>query len=225
MSASEPARSNRGLFIALEGPDGCGKSSRIPGLIAWLNDQGRDAIACRDPGGSPLGERVRSILLERSNFDISPAAELLLFMAARAQLVAEVIKPALAAGKIVVSDRYLISNIVYQAYAYDVDASAAWTVGAVATGGLAPDLVLLLDVPAGVAIERIGAARDRLEDRPLEYREKVRRGFLEIAAGGVGVPPQYRSAIRVIDGRESPEAVELKLREEVSRALAQHQRT
>ena len=108
-------------FIALEGPDGSGKTTQAARLVGWLRDQGQEVVACRDPGGTGLGDRLRSILLDRSELTISLRSEMLLYMASRAQLVEEVIQPALTAGKIVVSDRFLLSNVVYQGYAGGLD--------------------------------------------------------------------------------------------------------
>src|SRR4051812_28312104 len=109
--------SKRGLFLALDGPDGGGKSTQAAALAAWLRARGFDVVTCRDPGGTSLGDRLRQILLDRSTVNLSLRAEMLLYMASRAQLVEEIIRPALTSGRIVVSDRYLLANIVYQGYA------------------------------------------------------------------------------------------------------------
>lgn len=201
-----------GRFLALEGPDGGGKTTQAARLADWLRGQGREVVACRDPGGTALGDRLRSLLLERSSFAIGMTAEMLLYMASRAQLVEEVIRPALAAGKVVVSDRYLLSNVVYQGYAGGLDPAALWRVGAAATGGLMPDLTLLIDVPPEVARERVGPGRDRIEDRPEAYRARVRDGFLAAAK-------TYPAAIAVLDGSAGLDAVAQSIRGEVAHAL------
>ena len=118
----------RGRFIALEGPDGSGKTTQVARLAGWLSGDATEVVTCRDPGGSPLGERLRSILMDRSETPIGLRAEMLLFMASRAQLVHEIIRPALDLGKIVVSDRYLLANVVYQGYAGGLPVEAIWDV-------------------------------------------------------------------------------------------------
>src|SRR5687768_6808379 len=153
------------VFIALDGLDGTGKSTQQRLLCDWLRQRGHDVVACRDPGTTPLGERIRTVLLANDLMAIDRRAEMLLYMAARAQLVDEVITPALAAGKTVVSDRYLLANIVYQGYAGGLDPAEIWRVGQVATGGLLPKLVVVLDMPVAAAAGRIGRERDRMEEQ------------------------------------------------------------
>ena len=200
-----------GAFISLDGPDGGGKTTQAARLAEWLRERGYNVVACRDPGGTPLGERVRSILLDRSAVEPVLRAEMLLFMASRAQLVAEVIRPALEAGKVVVSDRYLLANVVYQGYVGGLPVESLWEVGRTATGGLMPDLTLVLDIPTDVARARVGAARDRMEDRADAAR--VRAGFLEAITA-------YPAPIRTIDAAGDPEAVARQIRDEVAHALA-----
>lgn len=202
----------RSGFIALEGPDGSGKTTQAARLSDWLRAQGLDVVACRDPGGTALGDRLRSILLDRAASPMTMRAEMLLYMASRAQLVAEVIRPALDSGRIVVSDRYLLSNVVYQGAAGGLGEELVWRVGAAATGGLMPSLTLLIDVPLAVARSRTGTGRDRIEDRPDEYRLLVRDGFLAQAE-------RYPAPIRIIDGSAGVEEVEARLRREAANAL------
>lgn len=208
---THPAAAPRGVFISLDGPDGGGKTTQAAQLAEWLRGRGHEVVACRDPGGTPLGERVRSILLERSTVEPVLRAEMLLFMASRAQLVEQVIRPALESGKIVISDRYLLANVVYQGYAGGLPVEMLWEVGRAATRGLMPDLTLVLDVPADVARARVGAARDRMEDRSDVAR--VREGFLEAIA-------TYPAPVRTIDASAVPEAVARQIRDEVAHALA-----
>jgi dTMP kinase len=203
----------RGLFIALDGPDGGGKTTQAARLVDWLREQGHEVVACRDPGGTHLGDRLREILLDRATVHLSVRAEMLLYMASRAQLVEEVIRPGLEAGRLVVSDRYLLANVVYQGYAGGLPVDEVWHVGEAATGGLLPDLTLVIDVPPEVAQARVGAPRDRMEDRPDAFRQRVREGFLRAVA-------TYPRPVAVIDGSADPEAVAAQLRDEVSRALA-----
>jgi dTMP kinase len=201
----------RGFFLSLDGPDGGGKTTQAARLVDWLRGRGLDVIACRDPGGTPLGERVRSILLDRSAVEPVLRAEMLLFMASRAQLVDQIIRPALEAGKVVVSDRYLLANLVYQGYAGGLPIDSLREVGRAATGGLMPDLTLVLDVPADVARVRVGGARDRMEDRT--DPERIRAGFLEAV-------PAYPAPITVIDASGDPDAVARRIQDEVAHALA-----
>ncbi len=204
-------------FIALEGPDGSGKTTQAARLVGWLRDLGQEVVACRDPGGTGLGDRLRSILLDRSELTISLRSEMLLYMASRAQLVEEVIQPALTAGKIVVSDRFLLSNVVYQGYAGGLDPEEIWSVGTIATGSLLPGLTLVVDVPPEIALRRTGGARDRIEDRPESYRKQVREGFLNAAK-------MYPGRIVVVDGSAETEMVASQLQREVSHALGLNSR-
>jgi dTMP kinase len=202
----------RGLFVSLDGPDGGGKTTQAARLVAWLEGRGLNVVTCRDPGGTPLGDRLRAILLERSAFEPGMLTEMLLYNASRAQLVEDVIRPALDAGKVVVSDRFLLANVVYQGYAGGLPVESIWEVGRVATGGLMPDLTLVLDLPLELARSRVGRSRDRIEDRPGEFHARVRAGFLEAAR-------TYPLPIRVIDASGDPEAVALQIRVEVAHAL------
>ena len=205
-------RSHPGRFLALEGPDGGGKTTQTARLVSWLRTVVPKVVACREPGGTDLGERLRSLLLDRSATAIGLRAEMLLYMASRAQLVEDVIRPALADGAVVVSDRYLLSNVVYQGYAGGLDIDEVWAVGRSATGGLLPDLTLWIDVPPEVASTRVGPPRDRIEDRPEDYRDRVRDGYARAIAG---LPSPHAS----IDGSREPDAVAAQIRNEVARAL------
>jgi dTMP kinase len=196
-------------FIVLDGMDGAGKSSQIAPLVAWLEGRGIRVTTCRDPGATPAGDAIRAILLDRHDLQLSPTAEMLLYMAARAQLVAEVIEPALARGEWVISDRYLLSNVVYQGYAGGLEPEAIRRVGAVATGGRMPDLLLLLDVDLATAARRLDRPLDKLENRGDGYRERLRAGYLREAAA----TPE---TIRVIDAAVPPDAVA----DAIRRALA-----
>jgi dTMP kinase len=169
------------LFFSFDGIDGVGKSTQARLFAAWLREQEHEVVECRDPGSTPLGEKVRGILLDTAA-DISLTAEMLLYMAARAQLVHEIIRPALAAGKTVVSDRFLLSNVVYQGHAGGLDVETLWRVGEVATGGLRPDLTFVLDLPIEAAASRINRQLDRMEQKGRDYRERLRKGFLAEAA-------------------------------------------
>jgi len=169
-------------FIALDGIDGSGKSSQIQPLADWLRGRGATVTTCRDPGSTAAGDAIRGILLHRDDLHVAATAEMLLYMAARAQLVSEVIGPALARGEWVVSDRYLLANVVYQGHAGGLDRDVIRQVGGVATGGRMPDLVLLLDVDLETAARRLDRPLDKLENRGGDYRERLRRGYLAEAA-------------------------------------------
>lgn len=217
---TSPGRA-RGFFLVLDGPDGGGKTTQVADLAAWFRARGDEVVTCFDPGGTALGARLRAILLDRETVDLSPAAEMLLFMASRAQLVEEVIRPALAAGRVVISDRYLLATIVYQGYAGGLGMGRVGRIGLEATGGLLPDLTLVLDVPPDLARARVGRSRDRIEDRPGNYHARVREGFLKAAdESGAGPGASYPAPVRVVDASVGPEAVSARIRSEVERALA-----
>ena len=211
-----------GRFLVLDGPDGGGKTTQAAELARWLRSGGHEVVTCRDPGGTALGDRLRAILLDRDSLHFGTRAEMLMYMASRAQLVDEVIRPALEAGKIVVSDRYLLANIVYQGHAGRLGVEEVGRVGRAATGGLLPDLTLLLDVSTEVARARIVAARDRMEDRPAAYHMAVRDGFLRAAAEAASPAgyTSYPAPIVRIDAMADPGAVAERIRNEVEHALA-----
>lgn len=213
MSALRPdAAARPGRFIALDGIDGAGKSSQIALLVDWLRAGGRDVVACRDPGSTSAGDAIRAILLDRHDLHVDATAEMLLYMAARAQLVAEVVRPALDRGAWVISDRYLLANVVYQGYAGGLDPEVIRRVGAVATGGLMPDLVLLLDVDLETAAARIARPLDKLEKRGTEYRRRLREGFLAEAA-------RAGDTIAVVDAGGDVAAVAARIRAAVTARL------
>jgi dTMP kinase len=166
------------MFFSFDGVDGTGKSTQIRLLAEALRASGREVVTCRDPGSTALGERLREILLHHHGTPIHRRSEMLLYMASRAQLVEEVIRPALASGKIVLSDRYLLANVVYQAHGGGLSPDEVWRVGEVTVAGVMPNLVFLLDMPAEQAAKRIQREPDRMEAQGLEYLERVRQGFL-----------------------------------------------
>jgi len=170
------------MFFSIDGGDGTGKSTQVELFCNWLAKLGRSVVACRDPGSTPLGEAVRELLLLRHDLRIDRRSEMLLYMAARAQLVEEVIRPALGQDKTVVCDRYLLANVVYQGYGGGLDVEMLWEVGRVATGGLMPQLTVVLDMPAGEAAARIPGQLDRMEQQGEAFHARVRQGFLAEAA-------------------------------------------
>ncbi len=169
------------MFLSLDGIDGVGKSTQLKLLVEELEKRGQEVITCREPGSTQLGESIRKILLNDWETPIDGVSEMLLYMASRAQLVEEVIRPALQSGKTVVADRYLLANVVYQGFAGTLDPDSIWEVGRVATGNLLPDLTIVLDLAPGEAACRLGEP-DRMESRGDAYREALRKGFLAEAA-------------------------------------------
>lgn len=220
-----PPRPHPGFFLVFEGPDGGGKSTQAARVADWLRDLGLDVVACRDPGGTPFGERLRSVILRDESVHPTMHAEMLLYMACRAQLVEEVVRPSLLAGRVVVCDRFLLSNLVYQGIAGGLSVEEIARVGEVATGGLLPDLTLILDVPQELARRRTGPARDRIEKRPAGYQEKVRAGFLDAARGGLDSRTTLGGPIALIDAGGEPDAVFARIQKEVEDALALGPRT
>jgi len=167
------------MFISIDGGDGCGKSTQVELLANGLRKKGFDVFTCRDPGSTGVGEAVRGILLNRHDLDICRMSEMLLFMAARAQMAEELVFPALKSGQIVVSDRFLLSTIVYQGYAGKISVEAIEQVGAIATSGVLPDLCFILDLPLTLAKSRMNDRElDRMERMGPDYHELVRQGFL-----------------------------------------------
>lgn len=204
----------RGLFLSLDGLDGTGKSTQCRLLAEWLRARGLDVVRCADPGGTAVGDVVRGLLLEHRG-EMSLACEALLFMASRAQLVAEIIRPALDAGKSVVSDRYQLANIVYQGHAGGLDPTALSNIGEFATGGLEPDLTVVLDLPPEEALRRRGRPADRMESRPAEYYVRVRDGFLAEAR-------RRPERVRVVDANAAVEEVHARICQEVRRVVESH---
>ena len=165
------------MFFSLDGIDGVGKSTQLRLLVQRLEKRGQHVITCREPGSTKLGESIRRILLDDWDTPIDIVSEMLLYMSSRAQLVQEVIRPALESGKTVIADRYLLASVVYQGHGGALDTNSIWDVGPVATGGLLPDLTLILDLPLDEASARLGEP-DRIEARGDAYREALRKGFL-----------------------------------------------
>jgi len=163
------------VFVTLEGPEGAGKSTVAIGLVSALREKGLEVVLTREPGSGQIGQKIRSLLLDTEG--MTPRCELFLFLADRSQHVETIIRPALELGKIVICDRFADSTVVYQGHArgFDVAQLRAWN--DFATGGLKPDLTLLLDLPASQGIARL-ENKDRLDNEPIEFHEKVRQGFL-----------------------------------------------
>lgn len=170
------------MFLSIDGIDGAGKTTQLALFQDWLRERGHQVVACRDPGTTPLGEAIRKILLTVGDLPIHGRSEMLLYMAARSQLVEQIIRPALEVGQTVVADRYLLANVVYQGHAGGLDVESVWQVGEVATGGLMPDVTIVLDIDPESARSRFDREPDRVEQRGEEFRERLRRGFLAEAS-------------------------------------------
>lgn len=196
-----------GCFIALEGGEGAGKSTQAALLSAWLTALGVRHRVAREPGGTPVGEAIRSVVLGRPDLQVSPESELFLILAARAAFVRDVVRPVLEAGELVVADRFALSTLAYQGYGRGLDLDEVRRANALATGGLEPDLYLVLDVPATVGAERQrhgGKRPDRIEREGDAFLRRVRDGYLELA--------DKEANVRVISGEGGPEEVHERLR-------------
>lgn len=172
---------HKGKFITFEGSEGSGKSTQIEMARAYLESKGFSVLFVREPGGVKISEAIRNILLDAQNKEMSDAAETLLYMASRAQLVEEVLEPALKEEKIVLCDRFLDSTVVYQGYGHGVDLKFIKSVGKFATKGITPDLTFIFDIDAQTGLGRIKRDKDRIELRALDYHERVRKGYLSLA--------------------------------------------
>ncbi|TET52889.1 MAG: dTMP kinase [Desulfobacteraceae bacterium] len=203
------------MFITFEGIDGCGKTTQISRFAATLRKRGIPILVTREPGGTEIGQAIRDILLDVDNTNIAPLAELFLYAADRAQHVAEVIKPALAANKWVISDRYFDATIVYQGVVLEHYDGLIEVLNREATLDCQPDITFLLDCPAEVGLERIAKRdqqekkRDRFERKTLDFHIKIRYGYLALAN-------KHKDRFRIIDGTLAEQRVAKKIREVIS---------
>jgi dTMP kinase len=174
-----------GLFVTFEGPEGSGKTTQIRLLAAWLGAQGQHVLATREPGGTRIGDVIRNLLLDPSCTEMQPETEALLFSAARAQLVGQVIRPHLAGGGVVLCDRYADSTLAYQGYGRGLPAGALHQITAFATGSLVPDLTIYLDLPVSEGLRRKQGGDqiewNRMEREERELHERVRQGYLALS--------------------------------------------
>lgn len=171
------------MFITLEGPEGSGKTSHIPYLVEYLRKKGHIVFPTREPGGTSIGEQIREVIHNLKNVEMDPRTETLLYQAARAQIVEQVIKPRLKAGEVVISDRYYDSTIAYQGYGHQQDLEQVRALVKYATGGLVPDLTVLLDVDVEVGLGRRkqnGVEWNRMDAHEVEFYQRVRAGYLEM---------------------------------------------
>ncbi len=189
----------RGLFITFEGADGCGKTTQLMLLAKVLKAKGYDVVVTREPGAKGLGEKIREILL---NYDgeVSSQAEAFLFLADRAQHIDIIVNPAVEKGKIVLCDRHTDSTVAYQGYGRGLDINQINTLNSLATGGKKPDLTFVFDIDVETSMQRVGANKDRMESAGMEFFNRVRNGYLEIAK-------QEPQRVKVLDARKSIEDI------------------
>ena len=202
------------MFITLEGQEGSGKSSQLPDLAEFLRGQGWDVLTTREPGGTPIGDQIRQVLMRLDNQELQPRTEILLFLASRAQLVEQVIKPALREGKLVLCDRFGDSTLAYQGYGHGLDLGTLRTMLDFATDKLKPDLTLLLDVDVETGLQRKRKEDEwnRLDAYALAFHQRVREGYHELCR-------QEPERWRVIDAMQPKETVQLALRQAVMQFL------
>jgi dTMP kinase len=203
----------KAMFITFEGIEGSGKSTQIIRLADYLKSHGNKVVLTREPGGTPIGDKIRKILLDPANKELDPAAELLLYAASRAQHLSEVILPALADGLIVLCDRFSDATLAYQGYGRGVDRKMIQELDRIVTEGIRPDLTLLLDIDVVVGLARARGrnnsrgldAEARFENEEIAFHERVRRGYLTLAN-------QEPERIRPVDASLAPSMIEMEIR-------------
>ena len=202
------------MFITFEGPEGSGKSTQLPQLAQFLEEKGLSVVRTREPGGTKIGDQIREVLVRMDNIELHPRTEILLFLAARAQLVEELIIPSLQQGKIILCDRYGDSTLAYQGYGHGLDLDTLRAMLHFATGGLKPDLTILLDVDVmtGLKRKKIKEEWNRLDAFELSFHERVRAGY-HILAG------QEPERWKIVDATQNPEQVHTEIRALVLNAL------
>jgi len=196
----------KGKLITFEGSEGCGKSTQSQMLLRFLKRKGYKVEFLREPGSTKVSEKIRDILLDANNDSMSPVAEMLLYMACRAQIVDEKIKPALKAGKIVICDRYLDSTLAYQGFGLGMDIKLIEEIGKFATGGINPGLTILLDIPVKKGLSYRILNQDRIEQRSFNYHNRVRRGYFKLAA-------LYPQRIKIVKVQPEKNRTQDKIRE------------
>lgn len=202
------------MFITLEGPEGSGKTSHIPHLVEFLRERGYTVFPTREPGGTSIGEQIRAVIHDLKNAEMHPRAETLLYQAARAQIVEEVIKPRLERGEIVLSDRYFDSTIAYQGYGHGQDLEQVRQLVRYATGGLTPNLTVLLDLEVEIGLQRKSKQQEwnRLDAYTIDFHKRVRAGYLEMVK-------QEPGRWRVVDSNQAWDVVQETLKRIIVKAL------
>jgi dTMP kinase len=202
----------KGKFITFEGAEGSGKSTQIELAQQYLESSGKDVLFLREPGGVKISEDIRNILLDTETKDMSDECETLLYMAARAQLVEEIIIPALSNGKVILCDRFLDSTIAYQGYGNGVNIEKIKNIGEFVTQGFKPGLTFLFDLDVEEGFARINRPKDRIEQRGIEYHNRVRNGYLKIAR-------DEPDRVMLIDARKSKEEIQSIVQERIDQLL------
>jgi dTMP kinase len=202
------------MFITLEGPEGSGKTSHIPYLVEFLREKGYTVFPTREPGGTSIGEQIREVIHDLKNAEMHPRTETLLYQAARAQIVEQVLKPRLATGEIVLSDRYFDSTIAYQGYGHGQDLEQIRQLVRYATGGLTPDLTILLDLDVEIGLQRKSKQEEwnRMDAYTLDFHKRVRAGYLELVREE---PERWK----VVDASQKWETVQTELKKVILPAL------
>ncbi len=203
----------KGKFITFEGSEGSGKSTQIELAQKYLEVRGKEVLFLREPGGVQISEKIREILLDTETINIGDECETLLYMAARAQLVKEVIIPAMNAGKVILCDRFLDSTVAYQGHGNGVNIEKIKAIGEFSTQGFKPDLTFLFDLDVDEGFARINRPMDRIEQRGIDYHNRVKKGYLEIAK-------QEPDRIKLIDARRSKEEIQLTVQEYIDQLMA-----
>lgn len=211
------------MFITFEGPEGSGKTTQIQALYRYLQDKGYDVVLTREPGGTAIGDQIRRVLLDPENREMLPEAEILLFSASRAQLVGQLVRPALQRGAIVICDRYADSTMAYQGYGHGLDLESLQSITRFATGNLTPDLTVYLDIEVeeGLQRKRVAGRGDRdawnrLDQKAIAFHDRVRQGYLALAKAE---PDRWL----VIDAARPREAIQRDIRERVGMLLSDRQ--
>ena len=204
-----------GVFLTMEGPDGAGKSTQIELLRDYLSRKGYDIIVCREPGGTKISEAIRQVILNKDFTEMSHMTELLLYTAARAQLMEEVIRPALKEGKVVICDRFVESSAVYQGIARGMGIELVYEINQYAIGDTLPDLTTMIDLDAktGISRKKEQAELDRMEREALDFHEKVVKGYREIAA-------LHPERIYKVDGHQTIEEIHKKIAAAVDKIIS-----
>ena len=202
----------KGKFITFEGSEGSGKSTQIELAQQYLESKGKNVLFLREPGGVKISENIRSILLDPETKDMTDECETLLYMAARAQLVSEIIIPALNSGKVILCDRFLDSTVAYQGYGNGVNIEKIKNIGEFVTQGFYPDLTFLFDLNVEEGFARINRSKDRIEQRGLDYHSRVRSGYLEIAKS-------EPDRVKLIDARKSKEEIQSVVQKHIDQLL------
>ena len=193
---------SKGLFISVEGTDGCGKSTQIPMISKYLENKGYVVNVLREPGGTITGEKIREILLDPLNTDIRDMTEILLYAAARAQIMQEKIKPYLLAGEIVICDRFVDSSLAYQGYGRKVDINVIIDINKIALDGVMPDITLFFDIPPDIAMKRRLSTgyTDRIENESIEFHRRVYEGYKALAY-------RFKDRIKTINAQKTVDEV------------------